>query len=143
MATFDVTISMRRHTVSGTLAHRGELNAVRDYDPNTGSHHPRILLIHVTGIPSKYATVQISRRKFKRMMEEPHRDPLDVHEHLRNRQFRLRIGQMPVAARQELMNNKEIAMTWPQFRSLLGKRIIGDRNNPESDTYTTPVDDDL
>lgn len=143
MATFNVTLVVDRNTVPGTLIHRGEVISVGPYTPNNGSHHPSLLLIHVRQIPVNYATKAIAKRKLKKLMEEPHRDRDDIREVERNRQFRVRIGRMTDEDRASLMRNKEISMTWTKLKTLLGKRILGARNLPETDTYALFKDTDL
>lgn len=143
MATFNATLYISANTQSGTLNHRGEVITVRPYAPNAGSYHPSLRLIHVASILSKYASEDDSREKFRQLMEMPHRVPGDLHEHLRNRQWRIRIGQMGQNARDQMNLNKELEMTWAQLKTLLGKRIIGNPDDPTTDTYVLIQDSDL
>ncbi len=142
MATFDSTLVTTATTQPGTLNHRGEVSTAGPYTPNNGSHHPALRLIHVDSIPSNYASVSISRRKFKELMETPFRDPNDLEIHIRNRQWRIRIGQMGQNARDQMNQNKELEMTWTQLKTLLGKRVLG-IDVPLTDTYFLIHDSDL
>lgn len=142
MATFNSTLVITAKTKAGTHIHRGEVITAGPYTPNNGSHHPALRLIHVDSIPSNYASVSISKGKFKELMEEPFRDPDDLSEFLRNRQWRIRIGQMGTNARDQMNQNKELNMTWAQAKTLLGKRILG-LGGPSTDTYVLIEDSDL
>jgi len=142
MATFNATLPITAETQPGTLNHRGEVTTAEPYTPNNGSHHPAVRLIHVTGIPSNYASVSISRRKFKELMETPFVDPNDFEIVLRSRTWRIRIGQMGQNARDQMNLNKELEMTWVQLKNLLGRRIKGP-GGPATDSYVLIEDSDL
>ncbi len=146
MPTFDARVLVERFTTSGR--HRGD--PIDVYPPKAlplGTRCPSHILLHITGIPSNYPTVEDSFREFEAQITGPLMDPEspNLTVLLRNAKYRFRLGMVPNPQRQGMIDAGGIEITWTQARNMLGFKVINeaDRLNKLADTYIDVGDNDL
>jgi hypothetical protein len=93
---------------------------------------PRSMFIHITAVPPALVP------KFQQRITQSIRAARD---RLRLRQFRLRLSLMSVPARDQLLADKEITMTWTQFKSVTIRKIIINVLDASLDDESTSIID--
>ena len=137
----DVTTTAERYSPEGTSVHIGEIVSVDEYSPGNSSH-PRMILIHILGIPEVHG--EESFNKFKELIEQPIIDPnSDDGEWMRNCRWRFLAENIGEAAYSELLANNEFTIDWNTAKAFLVQRSVIDKDDPSSDILTLITDGHL
>lgn len=114
---------------------RGEVVDVFPLEQCPGpAGHPRHLHIHITGVP--FTLEQVKRALTKRHSGDPALELLDQGI-IARRRFCINAADIPINARNQLVTNREITVTWNQVKSYIRRRLAGART---LDTNLTDAD---
>ena len=96
------------------------------------------VFIHITGIPDTRTFEQI-----KNKILQPVYEPLVIIEPeiYRRRKFRIKLGQLPQAVKDELTANREFTTTWTQAKSFIKRKNVISRTDVAQDIETDSITD--
>ena len=107
--------------------------------------NPRFVLVNITGVPDK-APPSILLKRIKRMLEKENfvlEGNPPVPRRLRRRQWHLKPADLPVGARNTLLADRKITVTWTQAKPYLKRRFVVVEDDVSQDTETPITDDDV
>lgn len=135
----DISLLIFAVNLPNSSYHRGDVVDVglRHYD---GCHHPRFVLVHIEGVPD-LAPEDIQLRRLKQMLER--HTIKGFGEEVRRRSWRVDVASLPTAIRNELLTNREYTVTWTQAKNYLGKKVVTNEDDPDTDTLTLITDGDV
>lgn len=102
--------------------------------------HSRFALIHVLGVPNNAPPKKLIKR-FKMMLERAHMT-VAFNDEIRRRQWRIDYRNLPASVKQEILANREYTVSWSQAKNYIGKRVVTDESDPDSDTLVFIRDED-
>lgn len=138
----DITCTCESASVPGTLITIGEIISV-DPRSHEGCAHPRLVLVHVEGIPELHGNGSFDR--LKQQLESSFWQTVeDQRVTLRNRNWRFLAESISAGALATLEATREIVIPWSTCQAFLAKRVIADSwQDPEQDAYRLITEADL
>ena len=113
----------------------------QNYLAKGGVGMPRTGYIHVIDVPDTISFKRVRRvvTNAYRVWALPEVNPRRIKK--RRRLFRLRPSLVPAAARNRLLADREITVTFTQFKNFVRKLTVVDVDDPTTDTETVALDD--
>lgn len=109
-------------------------NSVRVLNSPVGNS--KALIFHIDDAPSN--AKRLIHPGFKLSV-------IDINERidLRRRKFNVNIGLLPVAQRTQLLADKQLMLTWAQFKSICRRKSVIVETNPDQDNFINLIDSDV
>lgn len=117
-------------------------------DVGAPSLNGRLGFVHITGVPDSINISKIKNRLLGEIIDRVTvSDPdipggtVDTVDLIRRRAWRIPPSIIPVGVRNQLLTNREAAVTWGQIKPYVRKKIVSDRLNASLDNETTELTD--
>lgn len=136
----DISLLVLAVKTQNSSYHRGDIIDVSIMH-NEECTHPRFVLVNITDLPDKAPPAVILKR-MKTMLERPAMVQA-FSEQTRRRAWRVNYEGLPANVRKTLLEDRKITVPWTVAKSHIGKRIVTNVDQPETDTLIYIKDGDV
>lgn len=138
----DISLLVFAADLPSSAYHLGDIVDVspRHFD---GCYNERFVLIHVHGIPEdELVPEEIQFKRLKQMFERQLTTEA-FGEEVRRRAWRLDAPATAPSVMSELLATRETVIDWETAKAFLGKRVVSDIEQPETDSMVFISDSDV